>query len=263
MKGKTLSDYRLLSWMFFLLFPQLDFGNECFQDPSLALISHESYLPRYIGSTKADAMRPFPALCDTMFVRKGDSSTIYAGTLFHFSNPSFRNRLIIVEGYLQLKGRPNLSVSLAGSINDTGLVLMAGGERWGGIKVLPEGRLDAQHVLLTGAETALDLRTHNVRVFEVRQKNCKIWIDSTRVIHALDFGSALPNFGTFNSDPGSTQAKSNWLNPTTYWWTGGVVGVATVSGIIAHSLVSNKGGEPVVKPSSEFGRTPTLPQDPQ
>jgi hypothetical protein len=250
-------------WLSLLLLPLGALANECIQDTSLSPLGLESNLPRYVGSLKADAMRPYPALCDTMYVRIGDTSTIYGGTLYHFSNPRFRNRELLVQGHLQLAGSPALSVSLAGSMNDTGLVLMAGSERWGGIKVMPGGSLDASHVLLTRADTVLDLQSQNVSLYKVRQKNCKIWIDTGRVLRALDAGSDLPNVGIPSTESGPSQAKSFWQRPATYWWAGGVVGVAAVSGVVTYSMLSGKDGGVALKPSPEFGRTPDLPEDPR
>ena len=215
--------------LLFLPLPIL--GNNCFQDPGQASSGRESLLPREIGSPQARNMRDYRAPCDTMFVRPGDTATFYAGTLFHFTRPEFKNRHIVVQGYLQLLGDPSLPVSMAGSITDTGVVLMAGGEKWGGIKIMPEGQLEARYTLITEADTALDIQSKKVKIGRMYFQNCGIRLNEDRTFSTLEAArdSMVVWDGPY-AKSGRTGEKSIWRKPSTYWWAGGVVGVLGLGG---------------------------------
>ncbi len=250
----------IIFWLTLFLLSLPILANNCIQDPGQAPAGQESILPRNVGSPKARNMRPYEALCDTMFVRKGDTSTVYAGTLFHFSRPEFRNRHVIVHGYLQLLGDPGLPVSMAGSITDTGVVIMAGGEKWGGIRVMPEGQFEARYALITAADTALDIQSKKTRIGRMLFQDCNLRINEDRTFNSLEAPKdSMVVWNGPDAKRSMPNEKSRWNKPSTYLWAGGAIGVAGLGGTLLW-IASRDKGTNVTPPGEIFPNDPNSPQ---
>ncbi|HKP95321.1 MAG TPA: hypothetical protein VJ385_06145 [Fibrobacteria bacterium] len=120
-------------------------------------------LPPVIGKEGLVGKYPFALNCDTVFVRKGSTTTVYPGTMLYFANPTL-NSVIKVEGTLIIRGTKNSYVILSGSIDSSRNGIEPGKKRWGGIEVAEGGRLDIEVAGFMSAPTPITAFSSQVRL---------------------------------------------------------------------------------------------------
>lgn len=230
-----------------------------FSGLSAALVSAETcLLPRHIGTPNGASVREYQASCDTVRVAAGDTCAVHEGTLFHFSDPRYKNRIIEVYGTLLVgnPGKTGAPIFIAGSTTDTGLVLLPGGERFGGIRVRQGGALRMHGAALVNADTALELDSRRVWIEGLKFTGCRLVLDTGRIVHAL----RNPDQKSFPWDPTlmppKTPAKRN-LKP--YWVGGGLAALGAV-GFAAYLFWDDGRDSP--SPGDEFDAPPSLPESP-
>lgn len=117
-------------------------------------------LPAEIGKPDGGS-QPFALQCDTVFVRKGVTTTVRAGAHLYFAKPSL-NSVIKVEGTLLLKGTKAAYVTLSGSA-DSGKP-GPGDKPWGGIEVAEGGKLSMEFTGVAQAPTPITAFSRQVRI---------------------------------------------------------------------------------------------------
>jgi hypothetical protein len=120
-------------------------------------------LPTIIGREDQVGKFPFALNCDTVFVRKGVTTTVYPGTMLYFARPSL-NSVIKVEGTLLIKGTKNFYVSLSGSLDSNRNGIEAGNIQWGGIEVAEGGRLEIEYAGFMRAPTPITAFSRQVQI---------------------------------------------------------------------------------------------------
>lgn len=120
-------------------------------------------LPTVIGREDQQGKFPYVLNCDTVFVRKGVTTTVHPGTLIHFSKPTLYS-VIKVEGTLILKGTKNSYVSLSGNLDTTKGRQEPGNKTWGGIEVGEDGRLEIEYAGFLGAPTPITAFSKKVKI---------------------------------------------------------------------------------------------------
>ncbi len=120
-------------------------------------------LPTVIGKEDQVGKFTYALNCDTVYVQKGVTTTVYPGTMLYFSRPSL-NSVIKVEGTLRIKGTKNSYVSLSGSIDSTRAGFDAGNKQWGGIEVAEGGRLEVEYAGFMRAPTPITAFSRQVKL---------------------------------------------------------------------------------------------------
>ncbi|MDB5106233.1 MAG: hypothetical protein JWP91_3922 [Fibrobacteres bacterium] len=120
-------------------------------------------LPTVIGKEDQVGKFPFALNCDTVFVRKGVTTTVHPGTMLYFSRPSL-NSVIKVEGTLIIKGTKNSYVSLSGSLDTTRNGIETGNRPWGGIEVAEGGKLVMEYAGVMRAPTPITAFSFQVKI---------------------------------------------------------------------------------------------------
>lgn len=120
-------------------------------------------LPTVIGKEDQVGKFSYALNCDTVYVQKGVTTTIYPGTMLYFSRPSL-NSVIKVEGTLLIKGTKNSYVSLSGSLDSTRTGIEAGNKQWGGIEVAEGGKLEVEFAGFMKAPTPITAFSRQVKL---------------------------------------------------------------------------------------------------
>jgi hypothetical protein len=120
-------------------------------------------LPAVIGSEDQMGRFPYVLQCDTVFVRKGVTTTVHPGTLLHFAKPTLYS-VIKVEGTLVLKGTKGSYVTVSGSLDSSKGTKEPGSRTWGGIEVSEGGRLEVEYAGFMGAPTPITTFSRQVKV---------------------------------------------------------------------------------------------------
>lgn len=124
-------------------------------------------LPAEIGRGDTASKYPFAFQCDTVFVRKGVTTTVRPNTYLYFAKTSL-NSVIKVEGTLVLRGSKNAYVYLSGSLDTThggGRTGFEPGEKpWGGIEVSEGGKLVMEYVGMARAPTPITAFSKQVTI---------------------------------------------------------------------------------------------------
>jgi hypothetical protein len=231
-------------------------ANTCISDSEQLIAGDPSTLPKEIGNPKATvAKTPFQMSCDTMYVRAGDTTTVYQGSLLHFPSDKFENRIVKVQGVLKLLGDEALPVFMAGSRKEAPIGTIPGDERWGGIHLDEMGALLVRHSDLVNADTALYLRSDRYALQEVRFEGCGVYVLPDRTINTLDKREYLNLTGAdstafISRKPKAKHSKAPWI------WGG--AGVAVIGVVVAGVLMTadEDKGKPA-KPEPE-----SVPLDP-
>ena len=117
-------------------------------------------LPSKIGKEGQSKKFVFRIECDTVLVRKGDTTIVYPGSMIYFANPTL-NSIIKVEGTLLFQGSENSKVYISGSIDRTKQDIVPGKKMWGGIEISETGRLELNYADVVGALIPIDAFTRN------------------------------------------------------------------------------------------------------
>ena len=120
-------------------------------------------LPLVVGKEGLVGKYPFSLNCDTVFVRKGSTTTIYPGTMLYFAKPTLNN-VIKVEGTLIIRGTKNSNVILSGSVDSSRNSTEPGKKPWGGIEVAEGGRLDIEFAGFRSAPTPIIAFSSQIRL---------------------------------------------------------------------------------------------------
>jgi hypothetical protein len=120
-------------------------------------------LPAEIGKEDATRKLPFALQCDTVFVRKGVTTTVHGGTYLYFAKTSL-NSVIKVEGTLILRGNKNNYVYLSGSLDTVKGAFEPGEKPWGGIEVAEGGKLVMEFVGMARAPTPITAFSRQVSI---------------------------------------------------------------------------------------------------
>ena len=226
-------------------------ANTCLPDSDQLVAGDPSILPREIGNPKATvAKTPFQMGCDTMFVKAGDTTTVYQGSLLHFPPDKFKNRVIKVDGVLKLLGDEALPVFMAGSRKEAPVGTIPGDERWGGIHLDVSGALLVRHSDFVNADTALYLRSDKYALHEARFEGCGVYVLPDRTINTLDKREYLNLKGT---DSTAVIAKKPEAKHSKAPWIWGGAGVAVIGGVVVGVLMTadeDKGKPTKPKPES-------------
>jgi hypothetical protein len=120
-------------------------------------------LPAEIGKEDTTRKYPFALQCDTVFVRKGVTTTVHPGTYLYFAKTSL-NSVIKVEGTLILRGTKNSYVYLSGSLDTSRGGYEPGEKPWGGIEVAEGGKLIMEFVGMAHAPTPITAFSKQVTI---------------------------------------------------------------------------------------------------
>ncbi len=127
-------------------------------------------LPTKIGNEDQTQKLPYKLKCDTVYVRKGVTTTVYPSTMLYFQNPNL-NSLIFVEGTLILQGTENSKVYISGSIDTINHGFMPGDKPWGGIEVQAGGKVEMAHTVFYGASTPITSLSRKIKITNTTFKN--------------------------------------------------------------------------------------------
>lgn len=239
MKSVYLKQFRALSFLVpVLLAHHVVTANTCLSDSDQSIAGDLSTLPKTIGNPKATiAKTPFQMGCDTMYVKVGDTTTIYQGSLLHFPPDQFKNRIIKVQGVLKLLGDAGLPVFMAGSRKESAVGIIPGDERWGGIHLDTSGALLIRHTDIVNADTALYLRTMRYALQEARFQRCGVYVLPDRSIKVLDDKEYLNRPDTAGIFAPKKQRAAYSKAP----WIWGGAGVAVIGGIVVGVILNSSG----------------------
>lgn len=247
-----------------LLLQQAVFANSCLSDVGLYPAEELLNLPKTIGNPKATLVKtPYQLECDTMFVKAGDTTTIYQGSLLHYPQNKFNNRIIRVQGTLLLLGDKALPVFMAGSKKDNPVGAVPGDEKWGGIRLDSGGTFFARYADFLHADTVFYFRSKRFVLEEAFFSKCGAYILPNRSLKVLDDNETVTipdTAGIFSSKKThSSFSKATWI------WAGSTLAAA---GMMGGVLILNSKEEPVkpkphpkpnesaLMPAPDFGPKP-------
>jgi hypothetical protein len=246
----------------FSIISTFSLANTCYEDKA------PENLPRKIGRPGYLAGQPTFLMCDTVFVREGDTTIIYPEVRFGFS-PKAKSRVIKVEGTLITKGTRENKVTLAGTLMDLGFGLNPSPDEWGGIEVGLTGHLYLTGVTIYNAPTAIKSVSQNVYLENVYLYGCKSIVGprtnmdldgSITKIESMDF-TVVPIARSIVTAPDTAKTLISQLAPKQSNHTGLIIGSivgATLiggGGFIAYTMLCCN--DPKIEPSED--NIPKLP----
>ncbi len=264
MKPLNLNFLSMLSFLVpIFLVHQVVTANTCLSDAGQSLADELLTLPKTIGNPKATiAKTPYQMDCDTMYVKAGDTTTVYQGSLLHFPPNQFQNRIIRVQGTLLLLGDKGLPVFMAGSKKENPVGSIPGEEKWGGIRLDSGGSLLARHTDFVNADTVFYLRSKRFAFEEAYFSKCGVYVLSDKSLKILDDNETLTipdTAGIFL--PKKLQksfSKAPWI-----WSGAGVAAVGVVGAVLILNSKEDGGSTPkpkpnesALKPAPDFGAKP-------
>lgn len=238
-------------------------ANTCLTDAAEAGGRITPYLPKTMGEPGATkAKSPFQMPCDTMFVKPGDTTTVYHGSMLHFPPNKFENRIIHVQGVLKLMGDTALPVFLSGSIEMKNQISpLPGPEKWGGIRLDSGGALLVRSVDFSHADTAFDLRSPRYAFQNAFFKRCGRYVLPDGTEKVLDEGENLnvpDSMGIFDSKQRETFSWKPWVG----WGAIALVGGAAITTAVLLWPDDSHGNSPTNPSGSAIKPLPAFPGKP-
>ena len=234
-------------------------------------------LPTVIGREDQATPFGFQLKCDTVFVRKGVTTVVYAGTMLYFMHPSL-NSIIKVEGTLIIKGTKSSYVYLSGSLdsNKSG-GRGPGSKQWGGIEVAETGRLEMEYAGVMRAPTPITAFTSHVHIVNSFFKGSSgIILPDGNLMPLEVTWHAINNLDLDKSTGGRVQAtekqggglskeeKAALLakKPGFWTWKKAAGGAAALAVVGVGAVYLNGGDDGTAKPSTVTGPKSTLDERP-
>ncbi len=131
--------------------------------PLVKSSDHCKNLPPVIGRENQSGDPLFSMDCDTVFVRKNDTTIVRPGTFLYFANPTL-NSTIKVEGTMIVQGNDKAAVTFCGSIVFEDGTWKPSKKPWGGIEVAEGGTLVLDHATFVRAPTPIITFSKQVRI---------------------------------------------------------------------------------------------------
>jgi len=135
--------------------------------PKTCEYASDHYLTREIGIQGSSIPHHFLFACDTMEVRKGDTTKVYSSEYLHFGEDASEKNVVMVHGTLIFEGSSKYPAHISGSLRQNKSGYQPGEANWGGIRVMSTGTLIMKHAHIVGAKVPIESQSTQVTLKEV------------------------------------------------------------------------------------------------